>query len=229
MHLLTDLSKNLFVNNAGKQTNRQNKTLKHATFLWDKEQYRDQKVGFERRECKEIVSIISIRIGCWGWQGIHCCTCENAECSFYFTKFEFDWDLELSGAVRGNYLHDDTLQPWTAGLSGPPTPPLTNHSGHLRTEEQITKISNGIIILDKLKMLPSPLEQPENRTIHWLNFNGTIKEQLIPQHGVPSVGNYRVRNAPSLRWPDSCKVPWWLAMFVKLVIVYTQIYPISQK
>lgn len=75
---------------------------------------------------------------------------------------------------------------------------LTNHSGHLNTGVQIIKISNGIIILDKLKMLLSPLEQPENRTIHWLNFNGTIKEQLIPQHGVPLVGNYRVRNAPSL-------------------------------
>lgn len=86
----------------------------------------------------------------------------------------------------------------TTGLHGQPSLPLTNHSGHLNTGVQITKISNGIIILDKLKMLLSPLEQPENRPIHWLNFNGTIKEQLIPQHGVPSVGNYRVRNALSL-------------------------------
>lgn len=99
-------------------------------------------------------------------------------------------NLGLSGTVRGVI---------GMGLHNQPSPPLTNHSGCLNTGVQTTKISNGIIILDKLKMLLSPLEQPENRTIHWLNFNGTIKEQLIPQHGVPSVGNYGVRNAPSPR------------------------------
>lgn len=188
-----------------------------------------QKGGSEagKRESEWSEPLFSIRMGCQGEEGMP----QNSPLPLLKSRVFNFFSLNLNlGTKKWNLgLSEAMGEVVGTGLCSQFSLSLTNHSGHLNTGVQITKISNGIIILDKLKMLLSPLEQPENRTIHWLNFNGTIKEQLIPQHGVPLVGNYRVRNAPSLRWPDWCKVPRWFKMFVKLAIVCTRIYPISQK
>lgn len=219
MHLLTELNSSLFVNNEKKK----------YCFALRNRPRKEQKGGSEAGNGKREVWAYFRHWNMLPWEGGELPQCSLLHLweitSILFISLSLnlgskDWNLGLRGRVGGIT---------GTNFHGQPSLPLTNHSGCLNTVVQITKISDSIIILDKLKMLLSPLEQPENRTNHWLNFNGTIKEQLIPQHGVPSVGNYRVRNAPSPCWPDWCKVPWRFAMFVKLAIVCFRIYPISQK